>query len=268
MSQTQPKPTPTNTFTYATGGDLAQMVFLPMPRAQVARWLPKGVELMTPPWMGGDTHPVLFLWSAMKNVGVHPIPRLFLNITYLELGVGVPWTTATEGNLGYTGPAFYTGLFYVQDSTALFLGTAGGSLPKFRATLSCDDHHFEVRQDRNDHVLADLRWRAGAESSADTRAAVIDAMSQPLVTRKPARYGGDITWFGMNWGLDEAPMHDITAEGHAADCLLNAELVGARAPFAVEGATNPATGIAVESTFAWHLNGPITDGSQLPLYRP
>ncbi len=264
MSQAAPK----NTLTYGTGGDLAQMVLLPLPREQVARWLPAGVSLDTPPWMGGDDHPVLFLWSAMQKVGVWPIPRLFLNMTYLELGVGVPWTRVEDGNLGYTGPAFYTGLFYVEDGTALWLGNVAGSLPKFRASLSCEEGRFRVRQERNDHLLAELNWTRGEATPPQVRARVLDAMCQPLVTRKPKRYGGDIAWYGMRWGLDQAPMHDIDARGSHAGAFLNTELLGASQAFAVSGSSDPEAGIAVESQFSWHLNGPVTDGAQLPLYRP
>ena len=198
-----------------------------------------------------------------------PIPRLLLNLDYLELGVGVPWTTVPgEGNLGYTGPAFFTGLFYVEDSTALFLGNVAGSLPKFRAVLSGDEASFEVRSDRNENLLVRLDWQKGAAASAETRAAIIDAMYQPLVTKKSARYGGDITWFGMLWHLDDAPMHDIRCEGGLSHTLLQDELAGPLHPLSVDGGARPEAGYAVESTFLWHLNGPITDGDQLPLYRP
>ena len=49
--------TPANTTTYATGGDRAPIVIVPMPREVVAGWLPEGVELMTPPILADDpTH--------------------------------------------------------------------------------------------------------------------------------------------------------------------------------------------------------------------
>ncbi len=262
---------PANTLTYATGTDRAPILLVPMPRPLVQRWLPEGIELMEPPLMGGGgtTHPVLLLYSFMEDVGVWPIPRLLLNLSYLELGVGVPWTTVTgDGNLGYTGPAFFTGLFYVEDGTALFLGNVAGSLPKYRAILAGDETSFEVKTDRNENRLARLDWTPKAASSDATRAAIIDAMYQPLVTRKPARYGGDITWYGMLWNLEGAPMHDIRCEGTLAKASLHQELAGPEEAVALDGAADPTAGYAVEARFSWHLNGPITDGAQLPLYRP
>ena len=262
------KPPPKNTFTYAYGTNPSQLMVVPFPRERVKQWLPPGIELGTPPWMGGDQHPVVLLWSRMTNVRVHPVPSFLINMTYGELGIGVPWTHATEGNLGYEGPAFFCGLFYVEDKLPLALGRLGG-LPKYRAKVVATDTEYEVRQWRRDHMLAKLDWTAHEGAAPDDiRQRVISAMSQPLVTRKSPTLGGDITWYGMRWFLDEAPMRPIKAKATLRTTIAHTELAWGQETYSGVGWERPDEAICLESDYAFHLNGPITDGSQLPLYLP
>ncbi|MCH9680941.1 MAG: NAD(P)-binding protein, partial [Deltaproteobacteria bacterium] len=127
----------------------AQIVPLVLPRRDVRRLLPAGLELAPQPLVMPDRHPVFFSFSHER------FDPWLGEMNYHELMFGIPWVQLADPHVRNRGPFIYMPRLYLDDSTARRLGSLLYGLEQQPARFETSGERHAVHADEGDALLVE-----------------------------------------------------------------------------------------------------------------
>ncbi len=146
--------------TEARGTLDARVVVLSLPRRDVERLLPHGLQLAPQPLTMPDRHPVFMLFSHEN------FDAWFGEMDYRELLLGVPWVELADAHVPNRGPFIYMPRLYLDEALPRVLGNRIYGFEKLSAVIDVDDDSYTVRDDRGGELLVQGRFEATGEPVA------------------------------------------------------------------------------------------------------
>ena len=167
--------------TEARGTLDARVVVLGLPRRDVERLLPSGLQLAPQPLTMPDRHPVFMLFSQEN------FDAWFGEMDYRELLLGVPWVEQADAHVPNRGPFIYMPRLYLDEALPRVLGNRIYGFEKLSATIDVEDDAYTVRDEHGGELLVSGRFEVAGEPVApetlDAWGELQEMFEQPTISQ-------------------------------------------------------------------------------------
>jgi len=130
-----------------------------LPRDEVRRLLPAGLELAPQPLCTPDLHPVFFMFTHEQ------LDSWFGGVDFRSLMLGVPWVQHADPHVPHRGPFIYRPRQYVDDTLPRVIGNRVYGLERTHAEIEADDNAYRIYAPHSRDMLVEGPRRGGSSTS-------------------------------------------------------------------------------------------------------
>ncbi len=137
-----------------------------LPAADVAKTLPKGLELAPQTLTGPGQHPIIILFGWQDRVRPNIFPG---GVDYKEFIIAVPYVQHADPKLRkqVPGPFIYMPRLYLNKDFPIWLGVYGYGYKKEKARIMADEDSYEVRNIKTGAPIISATYTAAGPTGSE-----------------------------------------------------------------------------------------------------